>query len=90
MISTKAAEIGQDLRRSLRAIAALERIGNHRLARSSKSWPRANPQPQSLSKPRPRWLVAYGNDNLDHRNKWANRLGVESLWQRLPAEATPL
>jgi hypothetical protein len=34
--------------------------------------------------------VQHGALDLDYLNDWASRLGVESLWQRLRAEATPL
>jgi hypothetical protein len=32
--------------------------------------------------------VQHGVLDLDYLNEWASRLGVESLWQRLRAEAT--
>ena len=34
--------------------------------------------------------VQHGVLDLDYLNEWASRLGVESLWQRLRAEATTL
>lgn len=34
--------------------------------------------------------VQHGVLDLDYLNEWASRLGVESLWQRLLAEATTL
>jgi hypothetical protein len=34
--------------------------------------------------------VQYGVLDLDYLNTWAVQLGVEPLWQRLCAEATPL
>jgi hypothetical protein len=34
--------------------------------------------------------VQHGALDLDYLNDWASRLGVESLWQRLRAEATPI
>ncbi len=34
--------------------------------------------------------VQHGVLDFDYLNEWASRLGVESLWQRLRDEATPL
>jgi hypothetical protein len=34
--------------------------------------------------------VQHGILDLDYLNEWASRLGVESLWQQLRDEATPL
>jgi hypothetical protein len=34
--------------------------------------------------------VQQGTLDLDYLNEWASRLGVEALWRRLRAEATPL
>ena len=34
--------------------------------------------------------LQYGGLDLDYLNDWAIRLGVESLWQQLQAEAAPL
>jgi hypothetical protein len=34
--------------------------------------------------------VQHGVLDLDYLNDWASRLGVESLWQRLRAEAIPI
>ncbi len=34
--------------------------------------------------------VQQGVLDLDYLNEWASRLGIDALWQRLRAEATPL
>lgn len=34
--------------------------------------------------------VQHGNLDLDYLNEWAGKLGIESLWQRLCDEATPI
>jgi hypothetical protein len=34
--------------------------------------------------------IQHGVLDLAYLNEWASRLGVESLWQQLRGEATPL